>query len=528
MKLKERIIMAALGFSVALVLISVVEVANLQRLPIDPQVTKPSQIHGVIKTSSQNDAKDAPFQQRNLQKTSMQSGDASVANDDKSSPTGSLSRLKPGPSSVVPSTKPNPYADDGFSDIFEALSKVITAQAPWKNILNNFKRDQHKKPTSIADMSFSQLLPNSTLWEQFQLGITNKYVYPEDGAVVNKLLSTMNTLKVISLEQKEGGTQFKLILDFEDGGQALFKPMRFPRGQETLPNHFYFTDFERHNAEIAAFHLDRLLGFRRAVPVVGRRFNITSEIYELAEQDLLKTFFISPAGNVCFHGKCSYYCDTSHAICGNPDMLEASLAAFLPPKAIAPRKTWRHPWRRSYHKRRKANWETDDEYCDIVREVKPYDKGRRLLDLMDMSVFDFLMGNMDRHHYETIKLFGNRTYPLHLDHGRGFGKANHDETSILAPLYQCCMIRSSTLSSLYRFHSGSVPLSKLMEEALDQDPLKPILLKPHLLALDRRVGMILQVVRSCLEGAEKISDVIFSHDDLYSSGNEGIEDKMWS
>ena len=40
-----------------------------------------------------------------------------------------------------------------------------------------------------------------------------------------------------------------------------------------------------------------------------------------------------------------------------------------------------------------------------------------------------------------FQIFGNSTYPVHLDHGRGFGRPNHDEISILAPLYQCCMIR---------------------------------------------------------------------------------------
>ena len=53
----------------------------------------------------------------------------------------------------------------------------------------------------------------------------------------------------------------------------------------------------------------------------------------------------------------------------NDDGILLSSPFFM--QTMAPRKTWRHPWRRSYHKRRKANWETDEAYCEIVREVKP-------------------------------------------------------------------------------------------------------------------------------------------------------------
>lgn len=108
----------------------------------------------------------------------------------------------------------------------------------------------------------------------------------------------------------------------------------------------------------------RLLGFRRAMPVSGRKVNITSELMaQVTASELLKTFFISPDKNMCFHGHCSYYCDTSHAICGNPDMLEGSFAAYLPSNEMLERKTWRHPWRRSYHKWKKAKWETGQ--CEV-------------------------------------------------------------------------------------------------------------------------------------------------------------------
>lgn len=352
---------------------------------------------------------------------------------------------------------------------------------------------------------------NMTSWELFQTSIARDYLYPENSTLVDKLLHEMATLPIVHVGLKDGGTQLKLIIDYENGGQALFKPMRFPRDRETDPNHFYFVDFERHNSEIASFHLDRLLGFRRAPPVVGRLLNMTSEIYAITDDDILKTFFVSPANNLCFHGKCSYYCDTSHAICGHPDTLEGSFAVFLPSKEVAPRKSWRHPWRRSYHKRRKAKWELNDDYCSDIRRTPPYNKGRRLPDLMDMAILDFFIGNMDRHHYETFLTFGNNSSPLHLDHGRGFGKTRYDELSILAPLYQCCLLRRSTLRRLLGLHNGAEPLSSQMRRSLARDPLNPVLVEAHLEALDRRLHIVLEVVRECV--GQRTADEVIILDD---------------
>ncbi|KAG5669134.1 hypothetical protein PVAND_017030 [Polypedilum vanderplanki] len=393
-----------------------------------------------------------------------------------------------------------PTMNDKYEDLMAIILNKIDDKTPTnyhKVIIKNEPNDETNP--NMSEMLEIKIQKNATNLEKFQLSITKKEMYSKNDEIVPALLKDMIKQPIIHIVQKEGGTQLKLIIEYPNDVHALFKPMRFPREQQTLPNHFYFTDFERHNAEIAAFHLDRLLGFRRALPVAGRVLNITSEIYQLADDDLLKTFFISPSNNVCFHGKCSYYCDTSHAICGNPDTLEGSFAAFLPTYENAQRKVWRHPWRRSYHKRRKAQWETDADYCTMVRDIPPYDSGRRLLDLMDMSLYDFLMGNMDRHHYETFKIFGNQTFPIHLDHGRGFGRAYHDEISILAPMLQCCMIRASTLETLLKFHNGPKKLSDAMRESMKVDPIAPILIEPHLEALDRRVVIILQGIRDCLK-----------------------------
>ncbi|XP_029294360.1 extracellular serine/threonine protein kinase FAM20C-like [Cottoperca gobio] len=348
-------------------------------------------------------------------------------------------------------------------------------------------------------------------WLRFHLGISRWELYNRKDPNLAQLTHYLATQRILGAVQKTGGTQLKLLISFPNYGQALLKPMRQSRDAETDVNLFYFSDFERHNAEISAFHLDRLLGFNRIPPVVGRLINVISDIREITtDKRLSRTFFTSPAGNVCFYGRCEYYCSSEQPVCGQPHALEVSLAAMLPDFTLAPRRSWRSPWRRSYSRTKLAKWENDPAYCDTVKQKSPYNYGTRLVDLMDMAVLDFLMSNMDRHHYETFEKFGNETFLLHLDNGRAFGRHSRDEPSILVPLQQCCRIRRSTVLRLTLLSLPGFRLSDVMRESLFQDPLAgvaPLLSEPHLSALDRRLATVLQVVQTC---QEHHTDVIYN------------------
>ncbi|GBN03107.1 Extracellular serine/threonine protein CG31145, partial [Araneus ventricosus] len=83
-----------------------------------------------------------------------------------------------------------------------------------------------------------------------------------------------------------------------------------------------------------------------------------------------------------------------------------------------------------------------------------------------------------------------------------FGKAKHDEISILAPLIQCCFIHITTFYRLLQLQLNPMKLSSLMRCSLYKDPLNPILLDPHLEALDRRLETVLGVLRDCLRNHE--------------------------
>lgn len=60
-------------------------------------------------------------------------------------------------------------------------------------------------------------------------------------------------------------------------------------------------------------------------------------------------------------------------------------------------------------------------------------------------------------------------------------------------------MRKSTYLRLQLLAKEEYQLSSMMEESLLRDRLSPILIQPHLQAMDRRLRLVVQVVAGCIE-----------------------------
>lgn len=49
------------------------------------------------------------------------------------------------------------------------------------------------------------------------------------------------------------------------------------------------------------------------------------------------------------------------------------------------------------------DWETNPNYCESVKKDYKVDGTRELLDFIDTAILDFLIGNRDRHNYQTFE-----------------------------------------------------------------------------------------------------------------------------
>ena len=69
---------------------------------------------------------------------------------------------------------------------------------------------------------------------------------------------------------------------------------------------------------------------------------------------------------------------------------------------------------------------------------------------------------------------------------------------------------------LLSFHTGP-SLSSSMKQSLSSDPIDPVLDDKHLLALDRRVALVLDMVRECVKNSDDVADTVIGNDEDYNN-----------
>ncbi|XP_055896257.1 glycosaminoglycan xylosylkinase-like [Biomphalaria glabrata] len=327
-------------------------------------------------------------------------------------------------------------------------------------------------------------------WDIAAKWVEARQIYPDNAKELGAILKAMSQGTITSADFGQRGTQLKLTLLIDNAQKVVFKPAWYPRDYVVTGTPYSGRD--RHNGEIAAFYLGSLLGLRRIPLVIGRRIHFEKEILPVSTSRLITTFF-EKDGESCFYGRCRYCMGPEDGVCTTNGVIEGTIVLWMPSQFKLT--LHKHPWSRTYREGVQAKWETDDHYCDKVKSSPYYSTGHRLLDIIDTCIFDYLIGNADRHHYETFEGYEDSMLIM-LDNGKSFGNPDIDEFSILAPLYQCCQIRVTLWEKLLAMKDGI--LSQVLAGILSVDPITPILTQKHLDALDRRLKTVLEQIHACI------------------------------
>ncbi|XP_053698319.1 glycosaminoglycan xylosylkinase homolog [Sabethes cyaneus] len=373
-------------------------------------------------------------------------------------------------------------AKDAYPMLNRIQAVVETRATTLKTVFKNKNPRYYPVKRGLLRSFSSKSFNISTVWKIAGSWPSENDIYPQKDEKIGKVIRALQEAQILGARNTPRGTQLKLLFDLAGKQTVLFKPCWYSRN--TTIDGMVYSGKDRHNSEIVAFHLAAILNLRWTPIVVGRRISLL-EIYRLADQELKETM-IKNNTHQCVYGKC-YYCKESEAVCGETitGNVEGALLLLIPGKFAK----YRSPWQRTYQNGVAAEWEKTDAYCTKVKEKLPL---VRLLDLIDVAVFDFLIQNGDRHHYET-----REDRVLLLDNGKGFGNAFKDHFDILAPLYQCCMIRKTTWERLQIFSGGA--LTETLVELNEIDLLYPLLTKDHYIGIERRLIMVYTTVELCKE-----------------------------
>lgn len=277
---------------------------------------------------------------------------------------------------------------------------------------------------------------------------------PVDVTLDGEWILRLATAPIVEVTPNRGGSSVSMRVRFADGKKAAIKPEQ--TGRPTDPR-----------AEIAAYHVDRLLGFGRTAAVAGRALPAAE----------LRAGLVASGADAAFLERFDRF------VTVRDGRVDAALVAW--------------------HTAALVEEEAEPAWASILATADPIPDADavKLGERSDLVVFDFLVDNPDRYSGGNILRLGNGGPLVFLDQGAAFGKKRLEQgLTTRDRLEKVCRFRGATLAALRRVGAGAKTgerLGAVLAKSLGRDALAPVLDAAQIAGIDERAAAVEAHVRGC-------------------------------
>lgn len=367
-----------------------------------------------------------------------------------------------------------------------------------------------RPPSPPAIAAFAHAPPSSSAAGAWQ--------GPVDRARDGEWITRLAGAPITRYERHRGGATLTIKVAFGDGSRALLKV-----DQTHSASNF--------RGEIAAYHLDRLLGLGRTAVVVGRRFDRARLRAALAasgadepwltrfDREVRSDGALVAGALIAWHAERLVGAEPPR---GWTRPLRGSADAGAPPTSdagasrpsdagasrasdAAPQRDGGAPGATDAGASRDGHAATSGS-ADAVSEAS-IPPARRWAEWSDLVLFDALIDNTDRWSGGNVLAWSSGPL-IFLDNAASFQASgpNSGERSF-AWVAQLCRFRRATVLALEAYvAAGEHALGGALATSLLRDPTAPVLSRPQLDALDRRAARVAAHLARCIEseGRERV------------------------
>lgn len=275
-----------------------------------------------------------------------------------------------------------------------------------------------------------------------------------------RVLRSLRREAIVRVDKGSGGRSLSFKLELADGARAYYKP------EQSFAAYWY--------SEVASFHLDRVLGLGRVVPVASRRLAWSTLARAAGSDERVRELRIDHDGSI--RGALIAWIEREVPPLPLPPGWESWLSIDRPPRVS--------PFQRV------NAWRAGRTTAARGATAPAPDTPERAAELSDLIVFDYLIGNLDRWggEFTNVRTLGRRGPLIFLDNANGFEPGRERTPLLDRRLHAVQRFRRSTIEAIRALDVG------VLEQRMADEELEPILGAAQLRAIDVRRRHVIEHV----------------------------------